>query len=1102
MKKTGKIMVLVVVFLLSLTLSIACKKKDKTSESVGGSETVSITESISGTQNESKINSGKDSEKTSESKSTTESLVSSENDSTSDSESNESGNSDDSETSSTSEIATYTATFIADGVTVDTVTFTSEDSEIIEPEIPEKTGYVGHWEKYTLAKKDITINAVYDVIKYVIEYIDEMGVVNNNRTSYTIIDDTFSLKSLSKAGYAFDGWFDDSNTKVEEIKKGTFGQITLYGKWSVAEYSITYSNTKDVANNNPLGYTMQSDDIILEDLHLDGYVFNGWYTSYNSRKTTIPKGSFGNITLTAKWTAINYSIAYRDTKGVYNRNKISYNIATETFDLEPLEKIGYTFVGWFEGDKKFDAIEKGSMGNREFTAKWDLVKYTITYENTKNATNENPTDYTIESDGIAFKDIAADGYKFLGWYMGDNKNKTYGTLKGSHEDMVLTAKWSPVEYQIQYKDTKGAANGNKASYNTETETFDLEKIEKDGYVFNGWFDENDKKITQIERGSIGDKTLTAKWTPIQYAAAFYADGVKVGTVSFTVDDETIADIPSVPDKEYYTGKWEPYSIIADNIIVNAVYSPINYSISYANTKGAVNSNITSYNYESLEIHLKDISVNGYTFKGWYDGDKKVDSIPAKSHGEKVLVADWELDQYHITYVSEYEAFNNNVTEYTIESENISLVDLEADGYTFNGWYLDSNKITEIKKGTYGDLTLTAKWSTNSYNVSVSSNISGVYYSGGGSYKYKSSVTLTVHAYTGYVWNGWYNGATLLYKGMDYSFSMPAENVSYTARFTLCESHNTDRNCVCVECGKIVHDVTSTSNCYCSKCGDPHAVMSEKGYCMHGEYIYFGYYPQTIKSSSVTIKTSQPDDDGYYTGSDGRKYAKVVAEPYGTGYKFSTGDTINKGSSYYFKVQPIKWKMMTQEDGKVLLFCENIIDSKCFNSLISDRTFSGTTVYAHNWEYSDIRYWLNKEFYNCAFDKLSQKLIQSTYLDNKTTGATGYWGYISNDYASRQNNTTDKIFFLSSHEFRNIGYTYGFTNSNRAKQRSDFAMVKGGEMDESGQGYYWERSPAGHKSTNAMIVFKDGSLGPADTSSYTKEVTVKQGVVPAVWIKIA
>ena len=431
-----------------------------------------------------------------------------------------------------------------------------------------------------------------------------------------------------------------------------------------------------------------------------------------------------------------------------------------------------------------------------------------------------------------------------------------------------------------------------------------------------------------------------------------------------------------------------------------------------------------------------------------------------------------------------------------------MVDLKADGYTFNGWYLDSNKITEIKKGTYGDLTLTAKWSTNSYNVSVSSNISGVYYSGGGSYKYKSSVTLTVHAYTGYVWNGWYNGATLLYKGMDYSFSMPAENVSYTARFTLCESHNTDRNCVCVECGKIVHEVTSTSNCYCSKCGDPHAVMSGKGYCMHGKYIYFGYYPQTIKSSSVTIKTSQPDDDGYYTGSDGRKYAKVVAEPYGTGYKFSTGDTVNKGSSYYFKVQPIKWRILTQEDSKALLLCENIIDAKCFNASTSNRTFGGTTVYAHNWEYSDIRRWLNKEFYNCAFDKLSQKLIQSTLLDNKTTCYT-VTGLFPRDYGIIQNNTHDNVFLISYND--SLNSAYGFSSQfntksqTREKTLSDYSYAVGCGINTDdtyyGKGAWWLRSPSANGGTTANFISVGGN-----TFSFTY-VNLKLGVVPAVWIKI-
>ena len=117
-------MVLVVVFLLSLTLSIACKKKDKTSESVGGSETVSITESISGTQSESKINSGKDSEKISESKSTTESLVSSESEIVSDSKAG-------SETVSESEKASESEIDSEDTEDSDNSSESEEESEIV-----------------------------------------------------------------------------------------------------------------------------------------------------------------------------------------------------------------------------------------------------------------------------------------------------------------------------------------------------------------------------------------------------------------------------------------------------------------------------------------------------------------------------------------------------------------------------------------------------------------------------------------------------------------------------------------------------------------------------------------------------------------------------------------------------------------------------------------------------------------------------------------------------------------------------------------------------------------------------------------------------------
>ena len=59
----------------------------------------------------------------------------------------------------------FTATFMADGATVDTVTFYNGDTKLSSvPAVPEKKGYVGYWASYELENKDIVINAVY--VKY------------------------------------------------------------------------------------------------------------------------------------------------------------------------------------------------------------------------------------------------------------------------------------------------------------------------------------------------------------------------------------------------------------------------------------------------------------------------------------------------------------------------------------------------------------------------------------------------------------------------------------------------------------------------------------------------------------------------------------------------------------------------------------------------------------------------------------------------------------------------------------------------------------------------------------------------------------------------
>ena len=233
---------------------------------------------------------------------------------------------------------------------------------------------------------------------------------------------------------------------------------------------------------------------------------------------------------------------------------------------------------------------------------------------------------------------------------------------------------------------------------------------------------------------------------------------------------------------------------------------------------------------------------------------------------------------------------------------------------------------------------------------------------------------------------------------------------------------------------------------------------------NGGYILFGQYPQTIKAAGVTVGDTA-DKDGYYLGSDGARYAKVTADPLYSGYKFSDNSNVVSGNTCYFKVEPIRWRILSERDGKAFILCDSIIANRAYDS---DR---------NNYANSDIRAWLNDEFYNTAFGELQQALIATTEVDNSVYST----GYSSNPYACE--NTNDKIFLPSHREMTNSDYGFSDDSSNydtlRRMLTSDYSRATGVLMNTSssyfGNGWWWLRSPCGNNSNNifARYVRYDG-----------------------------
>ena len=69
-------------------------------------------------------------------------------------------------------------------------------------------------------------------------------------------------------------------------------------------------------------------------------------------------------------------------------------------------------------------------------------------------------------------------------------------------------------------------------------------------------------------------TVYPEYTAIKYTARFvYEDGTTYKEIIFTVETESLEE-PEVPAKDGYTGKWEDYTLSAADITIRPIYTPV------------------------------------------------------------------------------------------------------------------------------------------------------------------------------------------------------------------------------------------------------------------------------------------------------------------------------------------------------------------------------------------------------------------------------------------------------------------------------------------------------------------------------------------------
>ena len=708
------------------------------------------------------------------------------------------------------------------------VTFDSAGGNAIAPvkatydsayswEAPEKTGYTFlGWKAGEVMLTDengdslsvwkITENtkvvAMWEIITYNIIYDNLKGADNHNVRTYTVEDEVI-FAAVSQDGYTFIEWQDEDDNVIEGIEKGSTGNRTIKAVWDLIPYTVTFVIDGEEVASETFNVETQS---VTEPAIPEKTGYSHAWEDYDFIAQ--------NITVNAVYTPIVYNVTYivegeYDVDVPVNDNPVTYTIEDETIILKAPSKTGYNFVKWTENGEEVTEIAAGSYGDKTITAQWEAVVYTLNMvmENEEGDYDghydgeENRTSFTVE-DEFAFISPVCDirGYEFKGWYtLKNDGEKVEGISLGTVGSKTFYARWQRSEYTITYYNIDSSINSNPTSYNVESETFTLTDPSRIGYTFVGWYSDADLNVvadTTVETGSIGNLEFYAKWTPTVYTITYVLyDGVnsELNPSAYTIEDEITLE--EATKEGYSFGGWFTDSSFENGIETIALGSTGNTTL-YAKwyyigtvtfeTNGGSTIDPITQEYGTVLVAPEDPEREHYTFAGWYS-DEELHSeyvFGTMPDVDFTLYAKWTAVEYNITYVLNGGENGENPEVYTVESA-FELAEAIKTGYTFVAWYTQPDftgaPVSAISAGTYGDMTLYANYSINSYTISFDS-------AGG------SSVTSITQDYdtavsapadpsrTGYSFNGW-----LTEDGELFVFDrIPAHDVQLTADWKLIE----------------------------------------------------------------------------------------------------------------------------------------------------------------------------------------------------------------------------------------------------------------------------------------------------------------------------
>lgn len=354
------------------------------------------------------------------------------------------------------------------------------------------------------------------------------------------------LPNPTKAGCTFVGWFYNNKEVKSDYIVVEASQHTLVARWDGIDYELSFdsqggspANSKSVTYMSPYGE--------LPNPTLDGYEFEGWYTSTEYDEQITANDSYlyvGNQTLYAKWKANEYTVTF-DTNGGTAVNNIIVTYNSKYGSLPTSVKPGYSLTWCLDSDLT-TCIDNDTLvtttSDHKLFAKWIANKYDLVFNPVGGELDTTGKEVEYNQAYGSLPTPTKTGYEFEGWYtqISDGELVTSDTVMTSTESVTIYAHWNVNTYTVGFDSNGGisVATVFTVTYDSEYgETFPIP--EREGYEFDGWFDKANggNQVTSTSIVSIADDhSLYAHWTIKQYDLILSL-GSGVDTIKYKVNDD-------------------------------------------------------------------------------------------------------------------------------------------------------------------------------------------------------------------------------------------------------------------------------------------------------------------------------------------------------------------------------------------------------------------------------------------------------------------------------------------------------------------------------------------------------------------------------------